>query len=63
MGLRGTRLTGEWWKLHNEELIDLYCSPTNIREMKSRRMCWMGHVARMRGGGEERPIHGFVGET
>jgi hypothetical protein len=39
----------EWRKLHNEELHDLYSSPSTIRIMKSRRMSWAGHVARMGG--------------
>ena len=47
MGLRGTRR-----KIHNEELNDWYSSPDIVRVIKSRRMGWMGHVARMgeRGG-------------
>jgi hypothetical protein len=51
--LRGTfgpkrnEATGEWRRLHNEELIDLYSSPNIIRVIKSRRMRWAGHVARM----------------
>jgi hypothetical protein len=41
-------VTGEWRKLHNEELHDLYSSPSTIRIMKARRLRWAGHVARMR---------------
>jgi hypothetical protein len=40
-------MTGEWGKLHNEELRDLYSSPSIVRIIKSRRMRWAGHVARM----------------
>jgi hypothetical protein len=50
---RKDEVTGEWRKLHNEELHDLYSSPSIIRIMKSRRMKWAGHVARI-GGEEER---------
>jgi hypothetical protein len=38
---------GEWRKLHNEELNDLYSSPTIVRVIKSRRMKWAGHVPRI----------------
>jgi hypothetical protein len=40
-------VTGEWRKLHNEELNDLYSLPNIVRVVKSRRMSWAGHVARM----------------
>jgi hypothetical protein len=40
-------VTGEWRRLHNKELYDLYSSPNIIRVMKSRRQRWAGHVARM----------------
>jgi hypothetical protein len=45
---------GEWRKLHSEELHNLYSSPDIIRQVKSRRMRWAGHVARMR---EERKVY------
>jgi hypothetical protein len=41
-------VTEKWRKLHNEELIDLYSSHNIVRVIKSRRMRWAGHVARMR---------------
>jgi hypothetical protein len=61
LGLRGDDVTGEWRKLHNEELSDLYSSPIMVRVIKVRRMGWAGHVARM---GERRGevYTGFVGK-
>ena len=46
-GPKRGEVTGEWRKLHNEELNDVYCSPNIVRVTKSRRMGWAGHVARM----------------
>jgi hypothetical protein len=46
-GPKREEVTGEWRKLHNEELHDLYSSPSIIRIIKVRRMRWAGHVARM----------------
>jgi hypothetical protein len=46
-GRKQDEVTGEWRKLHNEELRDLYSSPSIIRIIKSRTMRWAGHVARM----------------
>jgi len=60
-GPRRDEVTGEWRKLYNEELNDLYCSPNTIRIIKTRRIRRAGHVARM--GREERRIQGFGGET
>jgi hypothetical protein len=47
LGPKRDEMAGGWRKLHNEELHDLYCSPSIIRIIKSRRMRWAGHVARM----------------
>jgi hypothetical protein len=46
-GPKRDEVTGGWRKLHNEELHGLYSSPSIIRVIKSRRMKWAGHVARM----------------
>ena len=53
-GPRRDGVTGEWRKLHNEELNDLYCSPNIVRVIKSRRMRWAEHVSRM---DEGRSVH------
>jgi hypothetical protein len=53
-GPKRDEMTGEWSKLHNEELHNLYSSPDIIRQVKSRRMRWAGHVAHM---GEERKVY------
>ena len=53
-GPRRDEVTGEWRRLHNEEVNDLYSSPNIVRVTKSRRMRWAGHVARM---GEGRRVY------
>jgi len=53
-GPRRDEVTGEWRRLHKEELNDLYSSPNIVRAIKSSRMRWAGHVARM---GEERGVY------
>jgi hypothetical protein len=53
-GPKRDEVTGEWRKLHNEELHNLYTSQNIIRQIKSRRMRCAGHVARM---GEERKVY------
>ena len=47
-GPKRDKVTGEWRKLNNEELNDLYSSPNIVWVNKSRKMKWSGHVARMR---------------
>jgi hypothetical protein len=58
-GAKREEVTGEWRKLYNEEINYLYCSVNIVRVIKSRRMRWEGHVARL----GERHIQGFGGET
>jgi hypothetical protein len=53
-GPKRDEVTGEWRKLHNEELSYLYSLPNIVRVVKSRRMTWAGHVARL---GEGRIVH------
>jgi len=53
-GPKSEEVTGEWRKLHNEELGDLFSLPNIVRVVKSRRMEWAWHVARM---GEGRGVH------
>ena len=57
LGPRRDEVTGEWRRLHNEELNDLYSSPSIVRVIKSGRMRWAGQVARM---GEERGVYRFL---
>jgi hypothetical protein len=53
-GPKRSEVTGEWGKLHDEELHILYSSPNIIRQIKSRRIRWAGHVVRM---GEEKKVY------
>jgi hypothetical protein len=59
-GLKRDEVTGEWRKLRNEELIKLYSSSTIVQVMKSRRMKWAGHVARI---GEGRVVYRVLVEN
>ena len=59
-GPKRDEVTGEWRKLHNEKLKDLYSVPNIVQVVKSRIMRWAGHVARM---GGERCAQGSSGET
>ena len=54
LGPRRDEVTAEWRRLHNEEINVLYSSPNIVRVIKSRRLRWAGHVARM---GEERGVY------
>jgi len=56
-GPKRDEVIGEWRKLHNEELRDLYSLPNVVRVVNSRRMRWAGHVARM---GEGRGVYRFL---
>ena len=60
-GSKRDEVTGEWIKLHNEELNDLYSSPNIVRLIKLRRMRWEGACSAY--GGGERRLQGFGGET
>ena len=60
-GPRRDEVTEEWRRLHNEEINNLYSSPNTVRVIKSRRMRWAGHVARM--GEEGMCVYGLGGET
>jgi hypothetical protein len=53
-GPKRDEVTAEWRKLHNEELNNMYPLPSIVRVVKSRRMRWVGHVARI---GEKRGVH------
>jgi hypothetical protein len=59
-GRKTDEVTGEWRKLHNEEFKDPYCSNSSVRLIKSRRMRWVWHVARM---GKGEVYTGFGAET
>jgi hypothetical protein len=59
-GSKRDEVTGEWRKLHNEELHNLYSSPYIIMQIKSREMRWAGHVTRM--GEETKMCKVFMGE-
>jgi hypothetical protein len=59
-GPKRDEVTGEWRKLHNKELRDLYSSPSIIRIIKLRRMRWAGHVTRM---GAKRNVYSILVES
>ena len=61
-GPKRDEVTGEWRKLHNEELNDLYRSPNIVRLIKSTRIKWAGHVERMGGGGRRCVYRVLVGK-
>jgi hypothetical protein len=57
-GPKRDEVTGEWWKLHNEELHNLYSSPDINRQIKSRQMRWAGHAWKRR-----EKVQGFGGKA
>jgi len=59
-GSKGEEVTGEWRKLHNKEVNDLYCSPNIVWLIKWRRMKWVGLVARV---GERRGVYRVLVEN
>jgi hypothetical protein len=59
-GPKRDEVTGEWRKLHNKELHELYTSPSIIRIIKCRRMKWVGHVAQI--GGKRNAYRLLVGK-
>jgi len=59
-GPQGDKVTGEWRKLHNEELSDLYILPNIVQVIRSRRMRWAGHVAHI---GQKMHIQRCGGES
>jgi hypothetical protein len=61
-GPNRVEVAGKWRKLHNGELHNLYSPPNIIRQIKSRRMWWSGHVACM-GGEKEENVQGFGGKA
>jgi hypothetical protein len=60
LGQKRDEVMGEWRKLHNEELRDLYSSPSTIRIIRSMRVSWAGHVARI---GENRNAYRLLWES
>jgi hypothetical protein len=59
-GPKRDEVTGEWRKLHNEKINNIYCSPTIVWVIKSKEIRWAGHVASM---GRKRRVKGFDKKT